>query len=121
MNNNVINFVFGSVKKAQNAFDHLPIHVFMTFPFLIIYFFIARQLFGLHFIFVIFLIIMLFLMRYSIEAIAFVFFFLAILVYVIGPDVESNYYMSFVYGFLVLSVLKYAYIIITKRFLENRK
>jgi len=111
----LINFIFGPINKVQKIVDQSYLHIFLTFPFLMIYFLAARQLFGLHSIFVILLVIMLFVARYSVEAITFVFFFLAILTYIIGPDVEANYYMSFVYSFLVLSILKYTYVIITEK------
>lgn len=119
MNNNAINFAFEYFKNIQKKIEHLSFHIFLTSPFLIIYFFVIRQIFGLHFISVILLIVMLFLARNSIEVIAFIFFFFTILIYIFGSQVESNYYMSFVYGFILLSVLKYACVIFAKRLFKN--
>ncbi len=106
--------------EIQKKIDYSPFRIFLTTPFLLIYFLIARKIFGLHSILVIFLILLLLVMRSTVEKIAFTFFFLSVLVYLVGTGVEANYYMSFVYGFICLSVLKYAYIIFVGRLKKDK-
>jgi hypothetical protein len=56
----------------------------------------------------------LFLFRYSFEKIAFIFIFLCIITYLFGLEAEANRYMSFVYIFFVVAVLKYICVEILK-------
>lgn len=77
---------------------------------------IVRFFFGVHspmnyvFVFV------LLLLRYSFEKIALAFLLLCVVVYVFGKFTEANHYLSFVYGFMFFSLLKYLFIVLKERF-----
>lgn len=60
------------------------------------------------------LIIILFVLRQPTEKIAFIFFFLTVILYILGLEVDANHYMSVVYIFIVISVIKQLYIVVVK-------
>jgi len=55
----------------------------------------------------------------SIERVTLTFFSIAIVMYTLGGWVEANFYFSYVYTGLILSVVKYFYLIIKDR--KNNK
>lgn len=61
-----------------------------------------------------FIIIML-IIRIQVEKIALTFFSISIIVYIFGMNVEANHYFSFVYGFLVIVLLKNLLAIIRRK------
>lgn len=85
------------------------------------YYLIIRFFAGETYVAIYALIVMLLLLRYSFEKIALVFFILCIVVYVFGNYTEANHYLSFVYGFLFFSLMKYLYVIIVERFTKIKK
>ena len=60
------------------------------------------------------LIVILLCFRTSTEKIALIFFFMVVMLYVIGRDIDANHYMSVVYVFAFLSILKGIYFAIKK-------
>ncbi len=92
---------------------------FLRWPFFILYYFILRQIFGLNYFVIYGFSILLIFLRLSFETIALIFFSISLIVYFFGSTIEANHYFSFVYGFLVLSVLKYFYFLIKERYLRD--
>ncbi|EKD86148.1 MAG: hypothetical protein ACD_37C00446G0001 [uncultured bacterium] len=92
---------------------------FLYWPFFIFYYFILRQVFGLNYFVIYGFSILLIFLRLSFETIAMIFFSISLIVYFFGLTTEANHYFSFVYGFLVLSVLKYFYFLIKERYFKD--
>lgn len=90
----------------------------VCWPLFIIGYFVLRQIFGLEYIVIWGFVLTLIFLGISFERITLIFFIIALIVYLSGLDVEANHYFSFVYGFLVLSLLRHFYLIIKKRFFE---
>lgn len=90
-------------------------NIFLSTPFLIAYYFVARQLFGLDYSVIYGFVIVLLILRLSFELIALLFLIISLIVYVMGGRVEANHYFSFVYGLLFLSFIKHAYNLVKER------
>ena len=60
-------------------------------------------------------VLLLLLIGVSIERVTIVYFFIALLFYCIGGWVEANFYFSYVYIGLILSVVKYFYLAVKDR------
>lgn len=82
---------------------------FVRWPFLILYYEIVRAALGLSYTMIYGFIAVMFLLRTRIEDMLLVFFGVTIFSYVSGQEVEANHYMSFVFGFMVLLLLKKAH------------
>ena len=87
----------------------------LNWPFLIIYYFIVRMLIGVSYVAIYGFIAILLFLRISFERIALIFFLISIIAYISGRDVEANHYLSFVYGFLFLYLLKNLYLLFKHR------
>lgn len=103
--------MFDKITKFKNRHTLL-----LSLPLLIIYFLTVRFFSGGTYAGIYAFIVVLLVLRYSFEKIALTFLVLCIVVYVFGQDTEANHYLSFVYGFLFFSLIKYLYIIILERF-----
>ena len=88
----------------------------LSLPMLTGYFLLARFAVGVHYGLIYAFIAGLFLLRVSFEKIALIFLSLCIVTYIFGRDTEANHYLSFVFGFLFLTLLKYLYVIVRERF-----
>lgn len=88
----------------------------LSLPALVGYYLILRIFAGETYVGIYALIVILLLMRYSFEKIALAFFFLCIMAYIFGKYTEANHYLSFVYGFLFFTLIKYACLIFMERF-----
>jgi len=86
--------------------DH---RLLLSLPLLVGFFLVIRIFTGTNYGIIYGFIAALLLLRISLEEIALTFFFISILTYITGRDVEANHYLSFVYGFLFLALLKYLY------------
>ena len=85
-------------------------------PYILGYFLLARFVLGSSYTLSYILFIAVFLFRIPLSFGALVFFIVAIIVYILGGVIEANHYMSFVYGFLVLFLLKSLYITLKQNF-----
>lgn len=101
----------------QNKFiNFINTHpVLFYWPLFIIYYFVIRFFTGVNYGVIYGLIAVLLLFRISFEKIALIFFFLCIVAYIVGREVEANHYLSFVYGFLFLHLLKNLYALFKHR------
>lgn len=79
---------------------------FVRWPLLILYYELVRTVLGLSYAVIYGFIAVMFLLRTRIEDMLLVFFGVTIFSYISGQDVEANHYMSFVFGFMVLLLLK---------------
>jgi len=89
---------------------------FLWWPYFVVYYLLLRTLLGISYPLTYVFVIAMLLMRTSFEKIALVFFLLSVTTYLVGADVESNYYFSFVYGFIFLIFIRYFYFLIKARF-----
>ncbi len=92
---------------------------FLQWPFFILYYFILRQIFDINYFVIYTFCIILVLLRFSFEICALIFFCISIVSFLLNSPVEANHYMSFVYGFLVLSLAKYFYLLFKDRFYKK--
>jgi|SRR3989344_737674 len=84
---------------------------------LILYYFILRAIFGIDYFVIYSFSIFMIILRLEFEKIALIFFTISMMAYIFATPTEANHYMSFVFGFLLLSVLKHFYFV----FKENLK
>lgn len=84
------------------------------------YYFLLRLIFGIEYSVIYFFALAIILLGISFEYGALIFFLISMIVYVFGLVVEANHYMSFVYGFMVLFLLKNFYIIFKERFGQKK-
>lgn len=82
---------------------------FLWWPLFIIYFFFLKSALGLSYPLIYVFLFALLLLRISFERIATIFLTLSFITYIVGVNVEAVHYMSFVYIFLVLSIIKHSY------------
>lgn len=76
---------------------------------------LARFIFGVHPWITYGFAFLLLLLRFSFEKIALSFFLICVMFYVFGKYTEANHYLSFVYGFIFLSLLKYIFVVLKER------
>lgn len=76
-------------------------------PVLLAVYGLLRVIFGLNYVVIYGFILLLFALRVQLEHMLIVFFSLAIVLYVLGQDVEANHAMSFVFGFMVLILVRH--------------
>lgn len=89
---------------------------FFKWQYLVAYYFIFRFLFNISYDLLYLYVVILLIIRTSFEYIALIFFVITIVVYILGMYVEANQYLSFVYIFLGLVLVKYIYLTIKDRF-----
>lgn len=102
------------MKKARKTLIIFKRDFSLKLIVLLFCYFILRFIVGPNAFFIYILVGILFLFRYSFEKIAFIFLFLSIATYLFGLEVEANRYMSFVYVFFVIAVLKHMYVAIVQ-------
>jgi hypothetical protein len=85
----------------------------------ILYYFLLKFFFGIEYYIIYIFVIALIIFGISFEYGALTFFLISMIVYIFGLPVEANHYMSFVYGFMVLSLFKNFYIIFKERFKQK--
>ena len=90
---------------------------FFSWYLLIVYYFILRAIFGIEYFVIYAFATFLVIIRIGFEKIALIFFAISMIAFVFATPTEANHYMSFVFGFLLLSVLKHFYFV----FKENLK
>ena len=95
--------------------------IFLSWPAWIVYYLILRSFFGVNNKVIYGLAVVLIVLRISFEEIALTFFVISLIIYLIGTTVEADHYLSFVFGFLFLSLLKYMYFLIKERFSSKKK
>lgn len=78
--------------------------LWMSWPYLVVYYFVARQIIGLQYGLIYFFILFLLVARVRFITISLIFFTISAIVYILGQQQEANNYMSFVFGFLLLSI-----------------
>lgn len=91
-------------------------HKFLKWPLFVLYYFILRGIFGLDYLVIYPFAVSLIIFGIPFEISSLIFFLISLITYSFGATVEANHYMSFVYGFLGLSLIKYFYIIIKERY-----
>lgn len=106
-------------KSKESFYIYSSQTFFLRWPFFILYYFILRQIFGLNYFVIYGFSILLIFLKLSFETIALIFFSISLIVYIFGLTTEANHYFSFVYGFLVLSVFKYFYLLIKERYFKD--
>lgn len=104
------------MKNLHEIFSKKQRNALLWWPFFILYYLILRIIFGLEYFIIYAFVLALIFLRISFEISALIFFIVSLIVYLFGLTVESNHYMSFVYGFMGLSLIKYVYFIIKERF-----
>jgi len=97
-----------------NKFLKLKYSFWFSWYFLIIYYFLLRAIFGIEYLVIYSFAIFLTAIRLPFEKSALIFFIISLISYIFATATEANHYMSFVYGFLVLSVLKNLYFVLKK-------
>jgi hypothetical protein len=102
-----------------NKFSKLENNFWFSWYFLILYYFILRATFGVGYLVIYFFAIFMIIIHLSFEKIALIFFVVSIVSYIFAASVEANHYMSFVYGFLGLSILKDFYFALRKNKLKK--
>jgi hypothetical protein len=85
----------------------------------ILYYFLLRLFFGIEYLTIYFIVIVIILLGISFGYGALIFFLIAMIVYGFGLPIEANHYMSFVYGFMFLFLLKNIFIIFKDRFTQK--
>ncbi|MFH1827594.1 MAG: hypothetical protein ABH812_04205 [bacterium] len=95
-----------------DKFSKLKDSFWFSWYFLIFYYFLLRAIFGIEYLLIYSFVIFLIAIRLSFEKIALIFFIISLISYIFATVTEANHYMSFVYGFLVLSVLKNLYLVL---------
>lgn len=105
--------------EIKNLVKFISSHKFFASPpALVGYYFLIRTFFGLNYLFIYGFIAILVLLRISSEKIAMIFFSLCMVAYIFGKDIEANHYLSFVYAFLFISLIKYLFGIFRDRYLK---
>ena len=89
---------------------------FFSWYLLIVYYFILRAIFGIEYFVIYAFATFLVIIRIGFEKIALIFFAISMMAYILATPTEANHYMSFVFGFLLLSLLKNLYFI----FIDNK-
>jgi hypothetical protein len=87
----------------------------LSWPLLIVYYLLIRIFTGVNYPLIYGFILLLLVLKTPLEKIALTFFILCIVVYVFGANTEANHYLSFVYGFTFLYLLKNLYNILKQR------
>ncbi len=77
-------------------------------PVLGIVYLVLRSLLGVSYALIYGFVLVLFLIRVPVEEMLYLFFALVLVFYVFGQHVEANHYMSFVFGFMLLSLILHA-------------
>ena|SRR3989344_7121293 len=101
----------------MNKLFKLKDSIWFSWYFLILYYFILRAVFGIEYWLIYAFSLFLIILRVEFEKIALIFFAISMIAFVFATPTEANHYMSFVFGFLLLSVLKHFYFV----FKENLK
>jgi hypothetical protein len=81
-------------------------HTVIIFIIFILGFLVIRTFIGLHAYFIIFYLLLLLVLRFSFIEISLLYFLIALEADIVGNVVEANNYMSYVYIFLVLCIVK---------------
>lgn len=76
---------------------------------LIVGYFLIRMIFGLSYGLIYGYIALLFFLKIKVENMLLLFFSFTLITYVTGQEVEANHYMSFVFGFMVLTLAMHAW------------
>lgn len=93
-------------------------HILLSLPSLVLYYLAVVTFTGVSYGLIYAFIAALLLLRYSFVKIALIFFILSFLTFVLGRETEANHYLSFVYGFLFIYLLKNLYLLF-KQHLTN--
>lgn len=92
-----------------DKFPKLKESIWFSWYFLILYYFILRAIFGIEYFVIYAFAFFLVIIRIEFEKIALIFFTISMIAFILATPTEANHYMSFVFGFLVLSVLEHLY------------
>lgn len=92
-------------------------HLFIIWIGFVLSYLIIREVFGLHAIFIYGFLAILFLCRFSLLQISFTYFSLVLIMDFTGNQIEANNYMSYVFIFLILFLVK-EYVV---EFIKNGK
>ena len=113
----LIKIISKSVKNFRNISSVKNRNlILLNWPYLIIYYFIVRQIVGLQYGMIYLFLFFLILARISFITISLIFFVAGCVVYLLGQYQEASNYMSFVFGFLFLTVIDtYIRILIVKK------
>jgi len=103
------------MKSLYDIFSKEQRNILLWWPFFILYYLILRVIFGLEYFVIYSFVLTLIFLRISFEISALIFFIIGLIAYLLNLTVEANHYMSFVYGFMGLSLIKYLYIIVSDR------
>jgi len=79
--------------------------LFLSWPYLVIYYIVARQLVNSGDGLIAFIILLFLILRMSFIKISLFFFIIGVVAYIFGYLTEADHYMSFVFGFLAASII----------------
>ncbi|PIR79701.1 MAG: hypothetical protein COU25_04045 [Candidatus Levybacteria bacterium CG10_big_fil_rev_8_21_14_0_10_35_13] len=103
------------MKEIINKILTVRENFWFSWYFLILYYFILRAIFGIEYWLIYTFAIFMIIMRLEFERIVLIFFAISMITYVFSTPTEANHYMSFVFGFLVLSLLKHFYFVFKEK------
>jgi len=91
-------------------------YFYLNWHFLVGFYLLIRILIGLEYSLILVFVLTLVLLRKNFEESALIFFILSFITYIFNAKTEANHYLSFMYGFLVLSLIKNFYFAVREKF-----
>lgn len=105
----------------MNKLFKLKDSIWFSWYLLILYYFILRGIFGIEYWLIYSFAIFMIILRFEFEKISLIFFAISLISFILATPTEANHYMSFVFGFLVLTLIKNLYFILKEKYPNNEK